>query len=170
MSDDKHWYLVYTKPRQEITAKENLQRQGYEIYLPMTRLPRRRLGKRRYMNEPFFPRYMFIRLNTTSDNWAPIRSTKGVANMVRFSLHPMPVPNELIVNIRSRENPESGMHDIDVSIKKGDKVRVMDGPMMGYEGIFIAKTGQERVIILLDVLGQQARLQIDAEALEVTSS
>ena len=68
----KNWYLIYTKPHKEQLARENLERQGYEIYLPMARLRRRRMGKGATRIEPLFPRYLFIHLDAKTDNWSPI--------------------------------------------------------------------------------------------------
>jgi transcriptional antiterminator RfaH len=169
-SKDKHWYLVQTKPRQEHLAQENLERQGYSTYLPLIRNIRRRLGNRHYTDEPFFPRYMFIRLNTLTDNWAPIRSTIGVINLVRFGQWPTPVPDNLIQQIRDKANPDTGLHEIERELNKGDRVRILDGPLMGYEGIFLAPSGQERVLVLMEIMGKQARLKVDADALERSES
>jgi transcriptional antiterminator RfaH len=169
-SQDKHWYLVQTKPRQEHLAQENLERQGYSTYLPLIRNIRRRLGNRHYADEPFFPRYMFIRLNTLTDNWAPIRSTVGVVNLVRFGQWPTPVPDSLIQQIRERANPDTGLHEIERQLNKGDKVRILDGPLVGFEGIFLASSGQDRVLVLLEIMGKQARLQVEIDTLERSES
>lgn len=164
----KSWYLVYTKPRKECLAQEHLERQGYMTYLPQMRTARRRNGKRYYQTEPFFPRYLFIALDTINDNWAPIRSTSGVANIVRFGQMPQTVPDILVENIKARENPGTGLHEIDTAIKSGDKVRILDGPMADYEGIFMADSGGERVTILLTVMGKQARVKIHADAVALS--
>lgn len=165
VSAEKRWYLVYSKPRQEALAKENLDRQGYSTYLPMLRTPRRRLGKRIVRIEPMFPRYFFIRLDTEKDNWAPIRSTFGVSNLVRFGMMPSPVPDDLIQVLQERDD-STGVQDLPMhDFQKGDKVRIEEGPFMGYEGILLAKTSQQRVLVLLDIVGKAAKARIDVTAL-----
>lgn len=164
-SKEKRWYLIYSKSRQEPLAKENLERQGYSTYLPLLRTPRRRLGRRIIRIEPMFPRYFFIRLDTQTDNWAPIRSTIGVTNLVRFGMTPSPVPDELIQVLRDRDD-SSGVQDIPMhEFKEGDMVRIEEGPFTGYEGIFLAKTSQERVLVLLDIVGRSAKARIDITVL-----
>jgi len=79
----KCWYLIYSKPRQEKGAVENLLRQNYEVYFPQIQLWRSRRGNRQLVIEPLFPRYLFIHLDSHSDNWAPIRSTLGGPCVVR---------------------------------------------------------------------------------------
>ena len=50
--------------------------------------------------------------------------------------------------------------------KTGDRVRVAEGAFQGYEGILLAKTSRERVIVLLDILGKQVRTLIASTQLE----
>ncbi len=165
---DKAWYLIYAKPNQEVVAQQQLEQQGYTTYLPMIMNTKRRNGRRRYVEEPFFPRYLFIHLDQINDNWSPIRSTMGVSSLVRFGMQPVSVNDDIIELIKQRENPE-GLHEVEDSLSKGDSVRVLDGPMMGLEGVFIAKTGEQRVILLLDLMGKTTRVQIDVDAIEVVA-
>lgn len=165
-SGTKRWYLVYCKPRQERVAVENLERQGYETYLPRVRETRRRAGQRVKVIAPLFPRYLFIHLDEEFDNWGPIRSTLGVVSLVRFGQLPARVPDELLDLLRRREDAE-GLQAIDPQpLKAGMRVRVASGSLAGYEGIFLAKTGRERVIVLLDILGKATRTQMDALDIE----
>ena len=162
----RHWYLVFSKPRQERLALENLARQGYEAYLPLMR-HRRRRGRRWVPTvEPMFPRYLFIHLDTLHDNWAPIRSTIGVSTLVRFGQEPARVPDALIACFRERED-ENGIQRIPPpDFRPGDRVRIVDGPFAGYEAIFRARTGKERVEILLRIAGSATRIQLAPGALE----
>lgn len=166
-SSDNSWYLIYTKPRKELVAQENLERQGFMTYLPRIERSRKRNGKRVTSVEAFFPRYLFISLNKTSDNWSSIRSTVGVANIIRFTQYPAVVSESLISFLMTQENPDSGFHDEDSKFKSGNSVRITDGALTGYEGVFKAKTGEERVIILLEVMGNQSEVKVDMDSLEL---
>lgn len=162
---NKKWYLVYSKPRQEAVARTQLERQGYQTYLPMIRTPRRRLGKRTIRIEPMFPRYLFIRLDKITDNWAPIRSTVGVSSLVRFGTDPAPVPNALVEMIKARDD-RAGIQDLPLhEFQPGQPVRIEEGPFAGYEGIFVAASSRERVMVLLDIVGKSARTQIEVSKL-----
>lgn len=154
------WYLLYSKPQRERLALENLDRQGYEAYLPLIHNRRRRSGRYVKVIEPMFPRYLFIHLSDETDNWGPIRSTVGISKLVRFGEIPARVPDDLVASLRTRED-QAGVQDLPApDFKAGEKVRVVEGPMAGYQGIFQAKTGQERVIILLDVVGKSTRAEL----------
>lgn len=164
------WYLIYSKPQQERLALENLARQGYEAYLPLIRNRRRRGGRYVQAIDPMFPRYLFIHLNDETDNWGPIHSTFGVSKLVRFGDLPARVPDDLVASLQAGED-EAGVQNLPPpDFRIGDKVRIVEGPMAGYEGIFHAKTSQERIIILLQIAGQSTRVQLAAGHIEPSSS
>ena len=100
-----NWYLIHTKIRQERVALENLERQGFECFLPLIRAEKLRRGALLVVQEALFPRYLFIRLGTglESQSWAPIRSTMGVSRLVTFGLIPAKIDDELIGALRSEE-------------------------------------------------------------------
>ena len=165
-SPQKSWYLVYTKPRQEALAQANLERQGYGVYLPKVRQMRRRRGKEEGGGEPPFQGYLFIHLDTQSDNWGPIRSTFGVASLVRFGSEPAQVPNGLVAHLKAQEGQE-GLHEwAEPKLKVGDRVRVAEGPLKGVEGVLLAKSGQERVMLLLEMLGKEVRTHLATGQIE----
>ncbi len=164
--DTKNWYLVYCKPRQENVAKRNLERQGFETYLPVARQRRRRLGRPKMVVEPMFPRYLFIRLDAQHDDWGPIRSTLGVTTLVRFGQFPTPVPGDLISNLRQRDDDEGIQQLPDYTYRPGEPLRIADGVMAGFEGIYLARSAKDRVLVLLEILGQQARVELARDTIE----
>lgn len=162
----KSWYLIYCKPRQEGVAQDNLERQGFVVYLPRVRQHRRRQNKRIVVIEPLFPRYLFIHLDLHTDNWAPIRSTTGVSAVVRFGQEPVAVPPGLVAMLMGRDD-ESGIHTLhNTEYIPGMPLRIVEGPMFGYEGIFLSKTSNDRVIVLLDIMEKQVRVKLDRGQVE----
>ncbi len=163
----RSWYLVVSKPKSEFKAQENLLRQGYEVYLPLVQNTRRRNGKNVKRTEAFFPRYLFIHLDKENDNWSPIRSTLGVAGMVRFGGMPAEVPESLIENLKQNEN-ESGCQEIErKELKKGDKVEIIDGPFEGYKAVYQKMKSTERVSVLLDIVGKNTQVTLSIHELEI---
>jgi len=165
----KSWYLIHTKPRQERLAKENLERQGFEIYLPLANLRRRRRGRTVRVIDPMFPRYLFIHLSNRTDDWGPIRSTFGVSTLVRFGQEPARVPEKLIAAIREREDVDGVQILPEREIRKGEKIRVAEGPFEGYEAIFHSKTAKDRVVVLLKIAENYAKLKLDQAVIEPLS-
>lgn len=163
----RSWYLVVTKPQSEFKAQENLLRQGYEIYLPLVQTSRRRNDKNIIRTEVFFPRYLFISLDKETDNWSPIRSTFGVAGMVRFGGMPAAVPESLIDNLKKNEN-EFGLQSLEnKALKQGDKVEIIDGPFEGYKAIYQKMKSTERVSVLLDIVGKNTQVTLSVHELEI---
>lgn len=165
-SDVRGWYLIYTKPRSEQLAQENLQRQQFVTYLPRVKETRRHRGKYVSKIEPMFPRYLFIQLNCTTDNWSPIRSTLGVSSIVRFGSYPLQVPESLLDVLRINENPEGIQEFVEKEFQPGDRVKIIDGVMAGLEGIYDSKTSKERVTVLLNIAGQHTRVRMTRHDLQ----
>lgn len=156
------WRLVHAKPRQEGVAKTHLERQGFETYLPLAPAAQR---SRRRGAQPLFPRYLFL-ATKPEDNLAPVRSTVGVASLVRFGGEPAVVPATLVAALRARESA-GGLHEWALRRPRGgERVVITDGAFTGYEGIFLAPTRRDRVLVLLKILGRPTRLAVPAAAIE----
>ena len=158
------WYLIYTKPKQEKLAEVHLARQGYRIYLPLFRSLQRRQGRYQAVVEPMFSRYLFICLNASTDNWAPIRSTRGVASLVRFGGVPAKVPTQLIKLLIESEHNGAGEQPKAPEFKQGDNIQILDGVMAGYQGIVEAKNSTKRVTVLLDIVGKAMKVEVPIDS------
>lgn len=152
LNNNPHWYLIQTKPRQEIRAEDNLRRQHFECYRPH-KPGTRGAGK---SEEALFPGYLFIRLDRQLDNWYPIRSTRGVARVVSFGSEPTPVRDELIEQLRQRladsaEKPK---------FQPGERVQLHGASFNDLEAIFISADGEERSVILLKLLQREQKVRV----------
>lgn len=162
----KQWYVVYTKPRQEAVAQENLERQSYEVYLPLIAQPRRQRGRWRQCIEPLFPRYLFVRLSLGCDDIGPIRYTTGVSNLVRFADALALVDDHIVESLKRRTDCATGLHLPKAAVfEPGDSVVMDDGPLAGVEAIFQAETSSERVVILLTLLGKNNYISVNRDRL-----
>ena len=154
------WYLVHTKPRQEDIALANLERQGYKCYLPQMRIERVRRRKAEVATEPMFPRYLFVRLDSSDQgkSWSPIRSTLGVSQLVHFGARTAKVDDTLVDLLRQRERalPTEAM------FHSGDSVVIADGPFAGIEAIYQTVDAERRAFILLEILAKPVSMHIDA--------
>ena len=160
-----HWYLVHTKPKQEKCALENLQRQGYQCYLPT--LPSEKLSQGVLMvaDEPLFPRYLFISLGQgdSAMSWGPIRSTKGVSRLVCFGVEPAKVADGLIEVLREQE--ASVQVEPRRLFRPGERVRLVEAPFAGIEGVYHMVDGERRVMVLIELLSKQVRVQVASASL-----
>ena len=160
------WYLVFTKAQGEQTASINLRRQGYRVYCP--RLLRRTVSRGRWIERvvALFPRYLFVQLDAARQSLAPVRSTIGVASIVRFGSEPALVPQSMVDTLKGRADPATGLHRLaDVApLKRGSPVRVVAGAFQGFDGIFERAAGEERVVILLKLLGENTPIQLESHS------
>lgn len=162
------WYLVHTKPRQELVALQNLKRQDYECYLPLFLAEKVRSNAVVTVQEPLFPRYLFIQLgNSMGDKgWSPIRSTTGVSKLVSFGSQPAKVSTELVEGIRQRELKAA---DTVVPLIRADqKVQITAGAFAGIEGIFQTADSERRVLVLIEMMSKPVVVTVPVTAVRVS--
>lgn len=158
------WSAVFTKPRQEDVARENLARQAFRAYLPKLKQRKRRRGQWIEVIEPLFPRYLFVELDLGVQNISPIRSTFGVVDLVRFGQQPAMAPRGFVESLMAAEDPASACHLARAEpFRRGDRVVIASGPFAGSEAIFEEPTGEGRVILLLELLGRANRVLVDRD-------
>ena len=152
----KNWYLIKTKSRQEHVAIKNLENQEYITYCPTVTIKNKHIV--------LFPGYLFIHLDKERENWSPIRSTKGVVNFVRFGLNFAQVPDAIIKFLKANQliNKEK-LKNLN-KFKSGDKVLIKDGVFKNCVAIFKSSKSEERVILLMNILGQQQSITIKQES------
>jgi transcriptional antiterminator RfaH len=160
----QRWYLVHTKPCGETLAHTHLSRQGYDVYLPRIAQPVLRRGRWRDRIVALFPRYLFVRLREGLQTLGPIRSSTGVADVVRFGSRYAVVPDSIVDGLVARADPESGLHRIGLpaGLRPGSPVSIAMGAFDGLKGIFERTEGAERVVILLQLLGRDVLVRVPA--------
>jgi transcriptional antiterminator RfaH len=159
-----NWYLVYSKPRQELCSLENLERQGFECFLPLIAVEKLRRKMIVVLQEPLFPRYLFIRLDASQEgrSWNPIRSTTGVSRLVTFGQIPAKIEDQLVEAIRSSVSGEGVRQR---HFEPGEVVRINDGPFAGLEAIYQMPDGEARVMVLIDILSKKVSLSVEPPSL-----
>jgi transcriptional antiterminator RfaH len=162
------WFAVYTKPRQERIARDHLARQGFHCFLPEAHNPfQRRTSVRQPRVEALFPRYLFLSAIPQVQDLAVVRSTRGVTGLVRSGHEPLRVPEAIISELETRLDPETGLVRMEpIPLKQGDRVRVFDGPLSGFEGILEAGSGERRTMVLMELLGRLSRVEVDGLLLQ----
>jgi transcription elongation factor/antiterminator RfaH len=159
-----NWYLLQCKPRQDERAQLNLLQQDYMTFRPQIMSERFVRGKRHRVLESLFPGYVFIQLSR-DDNWAPIRSTRGVSRIVEFNHVPAVVDDQVIVHLRERSLESIGFPP-DHALKPGETLQFVQGPLSPLEGIFMSMQGAERVMILLQFLNRRQQVCVPLSFLE----
>ena len=164
ISEGQHWYVVRSQPNAEQKAIAHLNRQGFATYLPRYLKRRRHARKVEIVPAPLFPRYLFVAIDMAAQRWRVIQSTIGVSQLVCNGDLPACVPQQMIEQLRGREDDRGYVQmDRHPSFETGDKVRVVDGHFLDCLGLFEAISGEERVAILLELLGRKVRVVLDVD-------
>ena len=163
---ETRWYVAQTRPGAETKALFHLERQGFEVYLP--RYLRRVSHARRisWQPRPLFPSYLFVTTSPAQQRWRSINSTVGIAHLICDDRGPVPVPPGIVEGIRRAEDDRGlVMTGRKVPFAKGAEVQIMTGPFADHIGRFECATDEERVVILLDLLGRQVRVRVKPESI-----
>ncbi len=160
------WFVANTRARSEARARLNLERQGFDVYLPQYLKIRRHARRTDTVPTPLFPRYLFVGMDMEVARWRAVNSTIGVSQLVANGNEPVCVPEQIIQSIHAREDADGWvLMNKYLPYRKGDKVHINGGPLTDQVGLFDCVDDRERVFILLDLLGRAVKVRVDAEQL-----
>jgi len=160
------WHAVQHKPGQANRALANLENQNIRSFHPEVAIERTVQRRRAVRPEPLFPGYIFIQMDQNDPCWRKIHSTRGVLRVLSFGGKPGVIPDEVIDYIADTlETIESAG-----GLRKGEPVRVQDGPLKGLEAIFQSYNGEERAIVLISFMQSQQKFKLELGDLQRPSS
>jgi transcription antitermination factor NusG len=155
---EPHWYAAYTCANHEKRVTQQLERRSVECFLPFYESVRRWKDRRVRLQLPLFPGYVFV--------WLALRDRlqvldiPSVVRLVGFDGHPAPLPVEDIETIRTclaRRHPLQPHR----YVLRGQRVRVLSGPLKGLTGIVVRQKNCTRFVISLELLMRSVAVEID---------
>lgn len=161
----QRWYVVQTHAHAEVKAATHLQRQGFRTYLPRYRKRRRHARRMEMVVAPLFPRYLFVGVDMAAQRWRSIRSTLGVSRLICAGDEPTPVADVVVDGLKRREDTEGYVQLAERTFAPGTRVQITEGAFASCFGLFEGMRDDERVAVLLDLLGRKVRVLIDEFAL-----
>ena len=161
----KEWFILQFKPNSHYQAKKNLNRQGFETFLPLHNITTRKVSRFTTTTKPLFPGYMFITFNRVEANWHKINNTYGVSRLVTTNANLRPIPNIFIDNLMRRYDTSGNLLPVQ-KLKKGDQVKVLKGPFAHFIATIETYETDQRVWILMDLLGRKTKIQTPADTLQ----
>jgi transcription antitermination factor NusG len=160
---DKQWYALYTRPRWEKKVAELLERKKVEVYCPLNKVERQWADRRKVVMEPLFASYVFVHI--TEREQLSVKQTDGVINFVYWLSKPAVIRNEEIDTIRKFLNEYDYVSVEKAQVNLNDKVRIINGPLMLWEGR-VVEIRTNTVKITLPSLGQTLIAEIRKENIE----
>lgn len=160
------WLLLRTKPKQERAAAETLAGRDVPSYVPLVLEPRWHARAPRHP-VPLFPSYVFAHC-VPRERYAAVNYCPGVAGVVRFAGELAAVEDEAIAVLREREGERGYLvfGEVRREPKRGSRVRIVKGPLAGFEGIVERYLpARDRVKLLLTVISTVRHIEVDASHL-----
>lgn len=166
----RRWFVIHTQPRAEERALWHLRNQGFRCFLPRFRKFRRHARRTQLALEPLFPRYLFASFDPSASAWRSINGTRGVVGVLLNGSAPQPVPEGVVETLQHGADSDGASSLAALGLlSEGLKVRVASGAFSGQTGEIVRSSEKscDRVLILLDLLGDRARLNVPSYAIEV---
>ena len=156
---DKKWFIAQVKPNSYNSAIQNLERQGFETFLPTMETTQRQKDKFIVKNEYVFPGYMFVSFEQHILNWTKINSTYGVSKILAFNKKPSEVSSHLILELKRRYQINTNPTD-KVNLQKGDAIKFYAGPFVDLIAKVESVDKNNRIWVLLESMDAKHRLKI----------
>lgn len=160
---EKRWYALYTRSRHEKFVDGELQKKGFETFLPIRRIKRHWSDRIKEITEPIFSSYLFVHIPLRDR--VEILKTRGSVRLVSFNSTPTPVSEGELEAVR-RFIQEKILVDPYPYLGEGNRVYVRSGPLKGIEGFIVRKNKHTRLVISLDLLFQSISVEIDEALVE----
>jgi transcription antitermination factor NusG len=157
------WYGIRTLSNYERVAANLLNGKGYDPYLPLYRLRRRRADSVVESEHPLFPGYVFCRFDAKKR--LPILMTTGVISVVGYGREPAAIPDEEIEAVKAVLDSGLPAEPCEY-LREGQRVRVTDGSLYGVEGILVKKKAQSRMVVSVTTLQRSISVEIDGDRLD----
>jgi transcriptional antiterminator NusG len=168
-NDGKQWYIVHTYSGYEERVKRALEQRVkfmdaedkiFQIVIPTEDEIEIRSGQRRTVTKKVFPGYVLVQMRMNDDSWNVVRNTPGITGFVGGGNKPTPIAEEE-VNAILKQMVE-GSPQVKVGFRKGESVRVVDGPFTDFVGLVDEiNMGKGKVKVLLTLFGRETSVELD---------
>ncbi len=165
------WYVVHTYSGYENKVEANLRQRIksmgmenkiFDIVIPTEEEVELREGQRRTVQRKIFPGYILVRMILDDESWQVVRNTPGVTGFVGSGNRPVPLSDEEVKAILSRMRRAEEERPIRIGFKKGETVRIIDGPFADFTGVvdeIYPEKGKVRVLV--SIFGRETPLELD---------
>ena len=163
----KEWFILQFKSNSHHQATKNLNRQGFETFLPLHDSTSRKSSRFINTSKPLFPGYMFIKFDQTETEWYKINNTYGVSRLITFNSILKSIPTRFINNLMKRYDLSGKLLPIQ-KLKKGDQITVLTGPFSNFIATVEKYEADHRIWILMDLMGRKTKIQTPSDALKLS--
>jgi len=159
---ENNWYVFYCRSRAEKKAYEELIYQGYNAYLPLITSERVWSDRIKKLKIPMFSGYIFVKC--TKFAVSKVVQVQQIVAPVKTGSDYSKLQEKEIELFKIVEQRGLYYSSEPISIKKGDKVEIIVGPLKGYSGFCIEESGQSLVVIAIEGVNQDLKIKINKGA------
>lgn len=161
-----NWFVAQLKPNGLAMARRNLARQRFNVFAPLRRATGMRGGRMVNQLQPLFPGYAFVQFDPRSGAWAKINNTRGITHLIANDpRQPRPMPPEFMAGLIARCDQDESLRPPE-SFAVGDRIRVVSGPFAQLVTTVEALSNDDRLRILIDLMGQKVKALIESGHVE----
>ena len=165
---NSQWYVLQNKYQKENSLYRLLLEKGFEVFYPRLRV--KPVNPRSQKERPYFPGYMFVFTDLSRVNIKTFQRMPFVIDLVNFGGSPAVVPDYVVDTLRKNLENQAETMKTPKKFNPGEKVKVIQGPFSGYEGIFNKDlAGETRVQILLSLLGNK-KMMLELSANDISKN
>ena len=167
--DEGQWFVIHTYSGYEERVRKNLElrfkfldagNDVLQIVIPTEDVIEVRGGQRRTMTKKTLPGYVLIRMKMSDQSWGVVRNPPGVTGFVSSGTKPAPLEEEEVNRILKQMEAEAPT--VKVGFRKGQGVRVVDGPFTDFVGAVDEISGEKgKVKVLLSLFGRETPVELD---------
>ena len=163
------WYVIHTYSGYENKVKENLEQRIksmdvadkiFKVIIPTEDEVEIKGGQRRTVSKKVFPGYILVQMALDDSSWYVVRHTPGVTGFVGAGSTPTPLESEEVRTIINQM--ESKTPRVKVGFSKGQKVKIIDGPLnefIGMVDVLFPDKGKMRVMV--SIFGRETPVELD---------
>jgi transcription antitermination factor NusG len=156
------WCVAYTSANHEKRVAEQLVQRSVEHFLPTYESVRRWKDRRKKLQLPLFPGYVFVCLSLCER--IKVLQVPGVASLVGFNGQPAVVADQEIEALRRSTAEHLGVQPHPY-LKVGQRVKIQRGILAGVEGILVRKKNALRVVLSIELIMRSVSIEVDANDL-----
>lgn len=172
--EEKQWYAVHTYSGHEYRVKKNLEQriklmdaegEVGRVIVPTEEEVEVKHGQRKTVTKKVLPGYVLVEMKMTDHSWNVVRNTPGVTGFVSSGTKPVAMQQVEVNQILHRM--EAGAPKVKVGFRKGQSVRVTDGPFIDSVGIVDEVSPDKgKVKVLLTLFGRETPVELDSLQVE----
>jgi transcription antitermination factor NusG len=153
------WFAVRTRPRHEKVVTSQLDTTGFETFLPLNRQMRAWSDRRKLVDFPLFPGYVFVRTSLASQNRVRVFQVRGVIGFVGPNNQATPIPAQQIEAVRSLLEMQTDCRPHPY-LNTGQRVRIRSGALQGLEGILVRIVSDHSMVVSVDLIHRSVAIRL----------